>query len=98
MTFKCPACNSVVYSGDRSIESIRLIHPEAVVGKIVVDHISPVVPVDKTNPTWDEIINGMFCEEDNLQPLCEACHLSKCVVEAQERAQTRKKSKKSEEI
>jgi hypothetical protein len=56
------------------------------------------VPVDKTNPTWDEIINGMFCEEDNLQPLCEACHLSKCVVEAQERAQTRKKSKKSEEI
>ena len=37
-----------------------------------VDHISPVVPLHKTerDMTYDEIARGIFCKKDNLQVLC----------------------------
>ncbi len=37
---------------------------------VQVDHIQPI-GFDKT---WDEFINGLFCEADNLQVLCTTCH------------------------
>jgi 5-methylcytosine-specific restriction endonuclease McrA len=40
---------------------------------VQVDHIRPI-GFDKT---WDEFIDGLFCEADNLQVLCTGCHSEK---------------------
>ena len=40
----------------------------------IVDHIIPVVDPKKGFTTWDECIERMFCEKDNLQVLCKKCH------------------------
>ena len=51
---------------------------------IQIDHIEPIVPTTGfTN--WDDVITRMFCEEDNLQPLCRECHKIKSGVEREER-------------
>lgn len=38
--------------------------------QVQVDHIKPM----GTTVTWDEFIEGLFCEADNLQVLCKPCH------------------------
>jgi hypothetical protein len=91
--YKCSGCGMLVYSGKRSIESIRINHPSAVEGKIAADHIDPVVPVDGTELSWDEYIARVFCEESNLQAICTVCHTLKTSFEAGERADLRKKKK-----
>lgn len=47
------------------------------VKNVSVDHIKPIVDPELGFTTWDDFINGLFCEEDNLQLLCKACHDSK---------------------
>ena len=47
------------------------IYPETT---CAVDHILPVVDPHKGFTTWDDIIERLFCEEDNLQVLCKGCH------------------------
>lgn len=42
-----------------------------------VDHINPAVDPAKGWEGWDVLIDRMFCEMDNLQVLCHACHLVK---------------------
>jgi hypothetical protein len=44
---------------------------------IFTDHIEPI----GTHLTWDETIAKMFCEQENLQVLCAACHKQKCADE-----------------
>ena len=46
-------------------------------GNIFTDHIEPI----GTHLTWDETIAKMFCEQENLQLLCLACHKIKCADE-----------------
>jgi 5-methylcytosine-specific restriction endonuclease McrA len=41
---------------------------------IYVDHIKPVVDPEVGWTTWDDVIENMFCELDNLQLLCGPCH------------------------
>lgn len=41
--------------------------------EVQVDHITPI-GYDKS---WDEFINGLFCERENLQVLCKVCHAVK---------------------
>lgn len=43
---------------------------EVVAKEINIDHVVPI----GTEKTWDEFINGLFCEEDNLQAVCIPCH------------------------
>lgn len=50
---------------------------------VQVDHISPLIDPSKGFTSWDEVINNMFCEKENLQVLCKPCHLSKTAVEKQ---------------
>ena len=51
---------------------------------IVADHIEPVIPVTGfTN--WHDVIERMFCEKDNFQAICHACHTIKCAEEREER-------------
>jgi hypothetical protein len=50
----------------------------------IVDHIKPIVPAVGFT-SWDEVVANMFCELDNLQVLCHACHQEKCAREREER-------------
>ena len=43
-----------------------------------VDHIEPIVDPAVGWTTWDDCIERMFCELDNLQVLCTDCHDKKC--------------------
>jgi hypothetical protein len=40
---------------------------------VQVDHIKPI----GKDLSWDEFIEKLFCERDNLQVLCKACHKKK---------------------
>jgi len=46
-----------------------------------VDHI---IPVAANATTWDDYINNLFCDSDNLQVLCIGCHKKKTVKEKNE--------------
>ena len=50
---------------------------EYIAKDVQVDHIKPI-GFDKT---WDEFINGLYCEADNLQVLCIPCHKVKTQLE-----------------
>lgn len=55
-----------------------------------VDHIDPATPITGF-VSWDNYIERLFCDSDNLQLLCKPCHKEKCAEEAAERAKHRKK-------
>ena len=57
--------------------SIQLEGKKKRVNNVLVDHINPVIDPSKGFSTWDEVINRLFCEEDNLQVLCYDCHTRK---------------------
>jgi len=40
---------------------------------VEVDHITPVVGAGGFT-TWDDYIENMFCDKDNLQVVCKPCH------------------------
>ena len=48
----------------------------------VVDHIEPIIDPYTGFTTWDACIERMFCELQNLQCVCYACHKIKCAEEA----------------
>jgi transposase-like protein len=43
---------------------------------VQVDHIEPVIPLDKSNSemSLDEIVDRMWCDESNLRVICKECH------------------------
>ena len=45
--------------------------------QVQVDHIRPM----GQGRTWDEFINELYCEADNLQVLCKPCHKIKTTKE-----------------
>lgn len=53
------------------------------VKNIFVDHIKPIVDPATGFTTWDDYIEGLFCEKDNLQLLCKTCHDEKTLLETQ---------------
>ena len=59
------------------------------VSNAIVDHIKPIIDPKRGFTTWDEVIERMFCEKDNLQVLCHACHNLKTAQEREE-AKTRR--------
>ncbi|NOQ73255.1 MAG: HNH endonuclease [Crocinitomix sp.] len=60
-----------------------------------VDHIDPIVDPAIGFTTWDEYINRIFCEEDNLQLICKACHDTKSTEERAIATERRKKERES---
>ena len=63
------------------------------VKNVLVDHINPIIDPYTGFTTWDECIDRMFCESDNLQVLCHRCHTEKTNEEraiAKERRQKEK--------
>jgi hypothetical protein len=63
------------------------------VTNIFVDHIEPVVDPNVGFTTWDSFVNGLYCEEENLQLLCGACHKVKSQEEIDIATARRKKDK-----
>lgn len=51
--------------------------------EVQVDHIRPIIDPKVGFVSWDEVVNNMFCEADNLQCLCVTCHKIKTAEERQ---------------
>lgn len=49
--------------------------------EIQLDHITPIVSPDTGFTGWNDFVNGLFCEADNLQVLCKECHSKKSLAE-----------------
>lgn len=47
------------------------------VKNVHVDHIIPITDPTVGFTTWDDLIDRMFCEKENLQVLCNECHTIK---------------------
>lgn len=60
---------------------------------VEVDHIKPLIDPSTGFTTWDEVIDNLFCEKDNLQVLCKPCHVTKTSAEKQQ-AKERKNATK----
>ena len=58
--------------------------------QIHVDHIDPVIPVDR-KITWEEYVERLFCDVNNLQAICDVCHKEKTTGENAERRRNLKK-------
>jgi 5-methylcytosine-specific restriction endonuclease McrA len=60
---------------------------------VFVDHVQPIVDPIKGFTTWDDFVNKLFCEVDNLQLLCRDCHDKKSTEERKLAVERRKKIK-----
>ena len=49
--------------------------------KIQIDHIEPIINPTLGFTNWDDVVNRMFCEKENLQCLCTDCHKIKTAAE-----------------
>lgn len=66
---------------------------------IFVDHVVPIIDPAVGFTTWDECIERMFCDSENLQLLCKDCHTIKSREEIEIAKQRRLLSKEElEEI
>lgn len=88
--FSCESCKYYYYEG-KSQNNLKLLkkkYPRKVrQGKIQIDHIDPVVPLNKKTAdlSWNEFIERLFCDRNNLQRLCEKCHTKKSTQENKSR-------------
>jgi 5-methylcytosine-specific restriction endonuclease McrA len=67
------------------------------VNNAVVDHIHPIIDPEVGFVSWDETIERMFCEEDNLQVLCYTCHTEKSNNERATAKERRARNKLNDE-
>lgn len=51
--------------------------------KMEVDHISPVIKVTESldDLTWDQLAERIWCDINNLMPVCKDCHKAKTKTE-----------------
>lgn len=61
---------------------------------VAVDHIEPIIDPAVGFTTWSDVIESMYCEKNNLQLLCKACHDK---VTAEERAIAKERRAKEKE-
>lgn len=60
-----------------------------------VDHIHPIIDPDVGFVSWDEFIDKLFSEKENLQVLCHECHTIKTNEERAKAAEARKRAKEN---
>lgn len=60
---------------------------------IEIDHRVPIIPVDKSleDMSWDDLVDRIWCDSDNLNTLCKDCHKVKTKAENKERRAYKKK-------
>ncbi|MGJ8839566.1 HNH endonuclease, partial [Salmonella enterica subsp. enterica serovar Kentucky] len=86
--YKCNACKAKIPA---TIKEGRKRTKNA-----IVDHIEPIIDPTVGFTTWDECIERMFCEKQNLQVLCKKCHDVKCAEERALEKARRAKEKANE--
>lgn len=66
----------------------------------VIDHIDPVIPVDSSfeHMSLDTVVDRLWCEEINLQPICEVCHTAKTKIEKDQRKEYKKRNKNAKSL
>lgn len=88
--YRCEGCKQIVpptiYDEDKGRR----------VTNIFVDHIKPIIDPGVGFTTWDDFIEGLFCEADNLQLLCGTCHKIKSQEEINIATERRKKEKNND--
>lgn len=64
--------------------------------KGAADHIQPVIPVDSSfeEMSMDTVVDRLWCEEYNIQAICESCHKQKSRQETKLRAANKKRKEK----
>jgi 5-methylcytosine-specific restriction endonuclease McrA len=62
---------------------------------VAVDHIQPLIAVHETfeDVSLDIVVDRLWCEEHNLQVLCEECHKAKTSLENKSRRLYKKEKK-----
>jgi hypothetical protein len=67
-------------------------YPEAIAGRMDVDHIDPVIAIEESGKRkdWNKVITRLFCSEENVQCICWICHKSKTLAERSERGKAKK--------
>lgn len=62
---------------------------------MAVDHIDPLIPTNTTFEAMslDTVVDRLWCEENNLQILCETCHDAKSALEREERKKNKRDKK-----
>lgn len=62
---------------------------------IAVDHIDPIIPIDTSfeEMSLDVVVDRMWCEERNLQPICDDCHDIKTKAERKQRTANKRQKK-----
>lgn len=66
--------------------------------KVEVNHINPVMPVDKPNITMDQYVLNLFCEATGFEVLCINCHKSLTKIQGELRKSYKKTPKKKLKI
>lgn len=76
------------------VKCAACLRPEAK-SYMVVDHLVPVIPVESSmeEMSADDLINNVWCELNNLQVLCPACHSVKTKAENALRRKYKKENK-----
>lgn len=61
----------------------------------VLDHLLPVVPINSSleEMSIQEIADAIWCDEENLQVVCSACHFQKTLRENAQRRKYKKENK-----
>lgn len=61
-----------------------------------IDHVEPLVPLGQSleDMDWNTVVDRLWCDERNLQALCDPCHNTKSGSERKERARLKKEKKK----
>lgn len=67
------------------------------VNNISVDHVNAIVDPTTGFSGWDDFINNLYCEVDNLQVLCRNCHNLKSAKERDLAKISRDKKKETNE-
>ena len=72
--YTCNGCKQEVPNTTRDENGKRI-------KNVLVDHIQPIIDPATGWVSWDDTIERMFCEADNLQVLCHECHKVKTDLE-----------------
>lgn len=62
---------------------------------IEIDHRDPIIPINSSleEMSWDQLINRIWCDPDNLNTLCKKCHKEKSKTENKARRAYKKEKK-----